>query len=90
MEDSNDTGKIIGALIIGALAGAAIGILFAPDKGSKTREKISDESKKIAKKLRKKMEKEANDLAAKAEGLKSFAKETMENFTNGSNQKAEN
>lgn len=32
----------VGAFLGGALAGAAIGILIAPDKGSNTREKISN------------------------------------------------
>jgi gas vesicle protein len=34
-------------LIIALLAGAALGALFAPDKGSKTRKKLRHDSKKI-------------------------------------------
>ena len=37
---SNKTGDSILALLAGAAIGVGIGILFAPDKGSKTREKI--------------------------------------------------
>jgi gas vesicle protein len=43
----NTTGKIITAAAIGAAIGAVAGMLFAPHKGSKTRKKICDESKKF-------------------------------------------
>lgn len=34
--------KIIAAVLLGAAAGVVAGILFAPDKGSATREKIKE------------------------------------------------
>ena len=44
----NKTGKILTAFAVGAAAGAVLGILFAPDKGSETRRKINEQGKKIA------------------------------------------
>ncbi len=44
MDQNNTTGKVLGSLLIGAAVGGALGILFAPKKGSETRRDISDKS----------------------------------------------
>ncbi|QEC70110.1 YtxH domain-containing protein [Panacibacter ginsenosidivorans] len=45
----NSTTKIVAAAVIGAAAGLAAGILFAPYKGKETRKKINEQGKKLAK-----------------------------------------
>jgi gas vesicle protein len=82
MENSNNTGKVIGALVIGALVGAALGVLFAPDKGSVTRSKLVGGAKDIADDLKKKMRDEIAALRSKAEELENMAEEKMEDFSN--------
>lgn len=36
------TGKLVSGLLAGLAVGSILGILFAPEKGSETRNKISD------------------------------------------------
>lgn len=47
----NTTAKVLGGFLVGALAGAAAGLLFAPDNGKKTRKRLLDESNKLTDKL---------------------------------------
>ena len=55
MDNSKSIGKTIGSLALGALVGVAVGVLFAPRKGTKTRNKISGGAKKITNNLKKKI-----------------------------------
>jgi gas vesicle protein len=41
------SGKFIVGLLAGVAAGALLGVLFAPDKGTETRKKISKKSKEF-------------------------------------------
>jgi len=44
----NNTGRILTAFAAGVVAGAISGILFAPDKGNRTRRKLNRQGKRIA------------------------------------------
>ena len=73
----NNTGKIITAVVIGAAAGAALGILFAPDSGANTRKKIGQEGKKLADTVKNKF-REAKD---KLNTLKEDTEQVVEDLS---------
>jgi gas vesicle protein len=51
---NNNTGKLVATLLVGAAIGGALGILFAPSKGSVTRNKMRSKGKKTKRSLQEK------------------------------------
>jgi len=62
---SKDTGSVIVAVLAGITIGAGLGILFAPDKGSKTREKIKDGFDDVKNNLNDKLHEVTEKIAGK-------------------------
>lgn len=77
----NNTGKILTALVAVATAGAIVGILFAPDKGSETRRKINEQGKKIADDVKNKFRKGKEKFNELKEDIVQTVKEKVEEFT---------
>ena len=67
-------GKIILASAASAISGAVIGLLFAPDKGSKTRKLIAEESDGYIKELKNSL----NDLQKELDKSAKSTKEEIE------------
>lgn len=76
----NNTGKIVTAVAAGAVAGAVLGILFAPDKGSETRKKINEQGKKVADGIKTKFEKMSGKCNDLKDDIRQKMKETAEEF----------
>ncbi len=74
----NNTGKIITAVAAGAAAGAILGILFAPDKGTETRRKINEQGKKLADEMKNRMEKVKVKCNEMKDDFEKRVKETAE------------
>jgi len=72
------TTKILFGFIAGAAVGAAIGILFAPDKGTETRRKIADQSNDLADNLKNKFTDLVDGVKEKFSAVKSDAEDVAE------------
>lgn len=57
-----DSGKIVTALLAGLAAGAVLGVLFAPEKGSETRDKINDSLGDLADAIKERAEEQFDQL----------------------------
>ena len=77
----SSTGKFIAGLAAGVLAGVALGILFAPDKGSETRRKLKEKGKGLADDLKEAFEQGMEKLSDLKDDLEQSIKDKTEKFT---------
>ena len=87
METSNDAGKIIGALLVGAAVGGALGVLFAPDKGSRTRRKLMAKGNDLTDAIRDKFDEFLEGVTNQIDAMKEKANEYMDNGSTNKNEK---
>lgn len=71
--------NFIVATVASAVSGALIGMLFAPDKGSSTRNKIKKEGEGYIKALRQEIDQKRKELNQQAERAKKGAGDMREN-----------
>jgi gas vesicle protein len=72
----NNTAKILTAFAIGAAAGAILGILYAPEKGTETRKKMNEEGKKMSDALKNKY----NEVKEKINSVKEELENNREQY----------
>jgi gas vesicle protein len=92
-----DNTKVLGALVLGAAAGAVLGLLFAPSAGTDLRKKIKDNADDIIDELSEKISQGKETLAGlrdramdKAEHLRSKAEEEFDSYTGKAKSAANN
>ena len=78
----NDNTKVVVALLAGLAAGAALGILFAPDKGDETRDKLTESLKNLGDSIKETAAAEIDNLV----GLKDKVVENIKTKIKGAEE----
>ena len=64
-----ESGKVVLGVLAGVATGALLGILFAPDKGNKTRKKIMSKGGDFADSIKEQVEELVETITEKYEGM---------------------
>ncbi|MBL0048224.1 MAG: YtxH domain-containing protein [Bacteroidetes bacterium] len=72
------TGKVVVGILAGVAIGALAGVLFAPDKGSRTRRQILDKGEDLAEDLQSKFDDLLETVTEKYDHLRKQADELTE------------
>jgi gas vesicle protein len=64
------SGKVLASVLAGAAAGAILGILFAPDKGTETRRKIAEKGTDLADSVKGKVGEYTDALSERYDSVK--------------------
>ena len=80
-----NNGKLIAALLLGAAAGATLGVLFAPDKGSETRRRLADRASELGDGLNERLNKGKEMLGDLKDRFSSKAENVKDRVQQGAN-----
>ncbi len=86
---ASNTGQTLLALLTGAAIGAGLGILYAPDKGSKTRTKLTKEAKKAQRQLNKQIKETSSTLSDKAQQARYSFEQKLNDTLSSASYKAD-
>lgn len=74
----NDNSKVLIGLLTGLAAGAALGLLFAPEKGSETRDRLNQSLKDLGDSIKDRAADEINNLASLKDKVVSSVKNKLQ------------
>lgn len=86
---ASNTGQTLLALITGAAIGAGLGILYAPDKGSRTRNKLNKQARRAQKKLNRQLQETTHTLSDKAQRARVSFEEKLNDTLSSASYKAD-